>query len=79
MTTIELIVSPDGSSRVETHGFVGSQCQQASRFLELALGQKKSEQLKKTRTSSSTSTVKLIILGFSAARSEDPSADLLHL
>ncbi len=40
MKTIELIVSPDGSSRVETKGFAGSDCQQASRFLEQALGQK---------------------------------------
>ena len=45
MKTLELIVSPDGSSRVETKGFAGSDCQQASRFLEQALGQKQSEQL----------------------------------
>ena len=45
MKTIELIVSPDGSSRVETKGFAGSDCRQASKFLEQALGQKQSEQL----------------------------------
>ena len=45
MRTIELIVSPDGSSRVETKGFVGKQCLQASRFLEHALGQKQDEHL----------------------------------
>ena len=45
MKTILLIVSPDGSSRVETHGFAGRECQQASRFLEQALGQKQGEQL----------------------------------
>lgn len=45
MKTIELIVSPDGSSKVETKGFAGSNCQQASRFLESALGQKRNEKL----------------------------------
>ena len=45
MKTIELIVSPDGSSRVETKGFAGGQCQQASRFLEQALGLRDREQL----------------------------------
>ena len=45
MKRIEIIVAPDGSSRVETKGFAGSSCQQASRFLEQALGQKQSEQL----------------------------------
>jgi hypothetical protein len=44
LKTIELIVSPDGSSQVETKGFAGSECQQASRFLEQALGQKQQEQ-----------------------------------
>ena len=41
---IEIIVSPDGASRVETKGFAGSSCQQASRLLEQALGQKQNEQ-----------------------------------
>lgn len=45
MKTIELIVSPDGSSKVETKGFAGSTCQQASRFLENALGTKTKEKL----------------------------------
>ena len=45
MKQIEIIVAPDGSSRVETKGFAGSSCQQASRFLEQALGEKQSEQL----------------------------------
>ena len=44
MKTIEVIVSPDGSSRVETKGFTGSECQQASRFLEQALGLTQREQ-----------------------------------
>ncbi len=45
MKTIEITVSPDGSSRVQTQGFTGSGCRDASRFLEEALGQKQGEQL----------------------------------
>lgn len=43
--TIEIIVTPDGQSRVQTKGFVGSECRQASQFIEQALGQRTSEQL----------------------------------
>ena len=43
--TIRLIVGPDGSATVETQGFSGSACQDASRFLETALGEKRSETL----------------------------------
>ncbi len=46
MKTIEVIIAPDGSSRVETDGFSGSDCRQASEFLEHALGSRKSERLK---------------------------------
>ena len=42
---IEVIVSPQGETRVETKGFVGSSCRQASQFLEQALGVQSSEQL----------------------------------
>lgn len=42
---IELIVAPDGGSKIETKGFTGADCQQASRFLETALGLLHSEQL----------------------------------
>ena len=42
---IEIIVSPIGQTRVETRGFAGSECRQASQFLEQALGQRTSEQL----------------------------------
>ena len=45
MKTIDVIVAPDGSSRVQTHGFTGPQCKEASRFLEQALGTIQSEQL----------------------------------
>ncbi len=33
---IEVIVSPQGQSRVETKGFSGSTCREASRFIEHA-------------------------------------------
>ena len=38
--TIEVIISPQGEAKIETRGFVGSSCQQASQFLEQALGTK---------------------------------------
>jgi hypothetical protein len=43
--TIEVIVSPQGETRIETRGFAGSSCQEASRFLEQALGTRAAEQL----------------------------------
>jgi Protein of unknown function (DUF2997) len=35
---IEVTVSPTGESTVQTKGFAGSDCQQASKFIEDALG-----------------------------------------
>ena len=35
---IEVIVSPQGETTVQTKGYVGSDCIQASKFLEQALG-----------------------------------------
>ncbi len=35
---IEVSVSPTGEVTVQTKGYAGSDCQQASRFLEQALG-----------------------------------------
>ena len=43
--TIEVIVSPQGQTKIETSGFAGSSCHEASRFLEQALGTRGSEQL----------------------------------
>jgi hypothetical protein len=43
--TIEVVVSPQGDTRVETKGFTGSSCRLASRFLEEALGTSVSEKL----------------------------------
>jgi hypothetical protein len=38
LKTIEIIVSPQGETTVETKGFAGSECFDASRFVEQALG-----------------------------------------
>ena len=46
MKTIEIIVAPDGKSRVETKGFTGSECREASKFIEQALGNHVEELLK---------------------------------
>lgn len=35
---IEIVVGADGQSSVETKGFAGAECLEASRFLETALG-----------------------------------------
>ncbi len=45
MRTIEIIVQPDGQTKVETKGFTGPACREASEFIEKALGQRTSEQL----------------------------------
>ena len=45
MKTIEIIVAADGKTTVQTRGFVGSSCQDASRFIEQALGQRTGEKL----------------------------------
>ena len=46
MKTVEITVSPNGETNVETKGFSGSECQKASEFLTKALGRKAGEQLK---------------------------------
>ena len=43
--TIEVIVSPTGEAKLETHGFAGSGCRAASQFLEQSLGAAVGEQL----------------------------------
>ena len=45
MKTIEITVDPQGQAKVETKGFSGSECREASRFLELALGRSTGEKL----------------------------------
>ena len=43
--TIEVIVHPDGSTKLETKGFAGAGCREASAYLEQALGQRAGETL----------------------------------
>ena len=46
MKTIEILFGPDGRSRVETKGYTGTDCRDASRFLEQSLGEQTTEILK---------------------------------
>ena len=43
--TIEITVSPQGETKVETKGFTGGSCREASRLIEQALGEKSTEQM----------------------------------
>lgn len=43
--TIEILISLKGETTVTTKGFVGSDCREASKFLEEALGQRAGERL----------------------------------
>jgi len=42
---IEIVVDPKGEATVQTKGFAGAECREASRFVEQALGQKTAETL----------------------------------
>lgn len=53
---IEITVAPNGSSTLETKGFHGPDCQNASRFIEQVLGQKLSARLKPEFYTSHTPT-----------------------
>jgi hypothetical protein len=45
LKTIKITVSPTGQTRVETGGFTGGECREASRFVEQALGTRSAEAL----------------------------------
>ena len=45
MKIIEITVDAKGQTKVETRGFTGSGCREASRFIEQALGQRTGETL----------------------------------
>jgi hypothetical protein len=45
MKTIEIVVAPNGQTSVQTKGFTGTECRQASEFIETALGRQSREQL----------------------------------
>ena len=42
---IEITIGPKGETTVQTKGFTGSECRDASRFVEQALGQRTAERL----------------------------------
>jgi hypothetical protein len=42
---IEVIVTPEGQPTIQTKGFTGDECRQASQFIEQALGQQSGETL----------------------------------
>jgi hypothetical protein len=42
---IEIIISPKGEVTVQTKGFTGDSCREASKFIEQALGKRTSERL----------------------------------
>ena len=42
---IEITISPTGETKVETRGFTGDECRDASKFIEQALGERTAEQL----------------------------------
>lgn len=44
MKTIEIIISPAGAAKIQTRGFAGASCLEASRFLEQALGARLTEE-----------------------------------
>jgi len=43
--TIEILVTPEGKTTVQTLGFTGASCRDASTFIEQALGQRTGEYL----------------------------------
>jgi hypothetical protein len=45
LKSIEITVDPKGQARVETKGFSGGECREASRFVEQALGCRSAETL----------------------------------
>ena len=45
MKSIEIIVSPKGETSLETRGFTGGECRDASKFLEQSLGTRSDEKL----------------------------------
>jgi hypothetical protein len=45
MRIIEVTVDSKGQSKIETLGFTGGECREASKFIEQALGQRTDEKL----------------------------------
>jgi hypothetical protein len=45
MKSIEIVISPKGETTVQTKGFIGGSCREASRALEEVLGVKAEERM----------------------------------
>jgi hypothetical protein len=45
LKTIEILIDPKGTVVVQTKGFAGASCKDASRFVEQALGERTAERL----------------------------------
>ena len=45
MKRIEILIAPNGQSTVETKGFTGGECRDASQFIETALGKAVNERM----------------------------------
>ena len=45
MKIVEILITPKGETTVQTKGFAGQSCRDASKFIEQALGQRVGEQL----------------------------------
>ena len=43
--TIEILITPEGRTSVQTLGFSGPSCREASKFIEQALGQRLAERV----------------------------------
>jgi Protein of unknown function (DUF2997) len=59
MKIIEITVDAMGQTKVETRGFTGGECREASRFVEQALGQRTGEKLTSEFYQGQTSDQKL--------------------
>ena len=77
MKIIEITVDSKGQTKVETRGFTGGECREASRFVEQALGQRTDEKLTSEfyqgQTPISNSSSPLI-----ASRFITPQSHLVH-
>ncbi len=43
MKTIEIIIAPNGETKIKTQGFAGAECLKATRFLKSTLGKTTAE------------------------------------
>jgi len=55
--TITLLIAPNGETKVETHGFDGQSCTDATKFLETALGRRTEQQFKSEYFATNTNVI----------------------